>query len=183
MKAVNFKQLIKIIFAAVIMAFLLRTFVVDGFIVSGDSMSPSILEDDYIFIDRISYLFSEPKRGDIVVVQPRSSSAKIIKRVIGLPGERISVSDIDGNLHLKSDRRDAGIVLVEDYLNFPYMTPNVGISEIKLDPKEYFVLGDNRFISIDSRELGPVDRWDIKGKVFFLVRIKSLSVKFLNNLY
>ncbi len=174
MKNIKFKQLLQILFAVVITAVILRTFVIDSFIVEGDSMAPTILSGDYIFIDKISHHFKNFSRKDIIVVNPRSDVARIIKRIIGLPGERVEITN--DRVWIKSDRKDAGNTLSEEYLNLP-ATPAIGLSTIQLDPKEYFILGDNRYVSIDSRELGPVDEWDIEGRVFFVFRLRSLFVK------
>ncbi len=174
MKNIKFKQLLQILLAVGITAAILRTFVIDSFVVEGDSMSPTILSGDYIFIDRISHYFKNFSRGNIIVVNPRSDVARIIKRIIGLPGERVEIAN--EKVLIKNDRKDAGNMLSEEYLNLP-ATPAIGLSTIQLDPKEYFILGDNRYVSIDSRELGPVDEWDIKGRVFFILRLNPLSIK------
>lgn len=109
----------------------LRVFVVEGFFVNGDSMAPTILSGDYVFVNKLAYIFGEPERGDIVVARSRGGE-RLLKRVMGLPYEWF---DVDGK------------------------TTNV-------DPKEYFLVGDNREVSIDSRELGAIDDWDIAGRVF-----------------
>lgn len=117
--------------------FVLRVFVAEGFVVIGDSMSPAILSGDYVFVNKLAYLFSEPERGDVVVARSRTGE-KLLKRVMGLPNEWF---DIDGK------------------------TTNV-------DPKEYFLVGDNKEVSIDSRVLGSVDDWDVAGKVFGVISFK-----------
>ncbi len=137
-------------------------------------MAPTILNGDYIFIDKISHYFKNFSREDIIVVNPRSDVGRIIKRIIGLPGERVEIAN--DKVWIKSDRKDTGNAISETYLNLP-ATPAIGLSTIQLDPKEYFILGDNRYVSIDSRELGPVDEWDIEGRVFFVFRLRSLFVK------
>lgn len=154
----------------------LRTFFIDSFIVKGDSMAPTILNGDYAFVDKISYRFKKPNRENIIVVKPRQYSNSIIKRIIGLPGERIEITE-EGQIVIKNDRQDKGIILSETYLNL-LASPAVELRTIQLDPKEYFVIGDNRYISADSRELGPMDEWDIEGRVFLVVRLRPLSIKF-----
>ncbi len=166
------RQILHIILAVAITAVIARLFFVDSFIVKGDSMAPSVLDGDYVFTEKISSYFSQPKRGDIFVIQPRNIKERIIKRIIGLPGERIELAN--GAVLIKNERKDAGQPLNETYLSFPN-TPAIGLIAVSLDPKEYFVLGDNRYVSIDSRELGPVDEWNLKGRVFFSFRLKSLS--------
>lgn len=171
MKNIKFKQLLQILLAVGIAAVILRTFVIDSFIAEGDSMAPTILSGDYIFIDKISHHFKNFSHKDIIVVNPRSDVTRIIKRIIGLPGERVEIKN--DKVWIKSDRRDAGNAISETYLNFPD-TPVIGLSTIQLDPKEYFVMGDNRENSIDSRELGAVNKWDIKGRVFLVFRFWPL---------
>ncbi len=174
MKDVKIRQILELLFAIGITVLVLRTFAVDSFVVKGDSMSPTVLSGDWVFVDKISYRFRDPGREDIIVVKPRTQSSRIIKRIIGLPGERIEIAD--SKVQIKNDRQDVGKILQEAYLNLP-ATPTIGINSINLDPKEYFVLGDNRYASIDSRELGPIDAWSIEGRVFLIFRPSSLSLK------
>ena len=177
----------------------LRMFIVDSFEVKGDSMAPTILKGDYVYVDKVSHLFKKGdyifNRQDIVVAKARQQVGRIIKRIIGLPGERLEIAN-SGSILIKKDRKDKGKILTEDYsydfpippnsnldnntlniANIAAITPTIGLNAIQLDPKEYFILGDNRYVSIDSRELGPVDEWDIEGRVFFIFRPRSLFVK------
>jgi signal peptidase I len=175
MKDIKIRQIFQILLAVGITALILRLFFIDSFIVKGDSMAPAILSGDYVFIDKISRYFKNFGRQDIIIVKPRTgTSENIIKRIIGLPGERVEIAD--NKVFIKNSRQDAGNVLSENYLDL-VATPAIGITIIQLDPKEYFILGDNRYISIDSRELGPIDEWNIKGRVFLLFRSKSFSIK------
>lgn len=135
-------------------------------------MAPTILSGDYVFINKLAYLNNEPRRGDIVVAIPREQSFKIIKRIIVLPGERFSIEE--GQVIIKSDRLDEGKALEEDYLGDDILSP-AGETSSKLDPQEYFTLGDNADISIDSRELGFIDKWHIKGRAFGMFRFKSFK--------
>ena len=153
---------------AFIIAVVIRVFVVDAFSVSGDSMSPTINDKEYVIINRTAYLFGQPKRGDIIVTQPRNSYKKIIKRIAGIPGDRLEL--FGTNVVIKKDRDDMGkIVESTDFSEMnSYMKQNIGQEDTKVftvDPYEYFVLGDNRAVSIDSRRLGGIDAWSVKGKV------------------
>jgi len=150
-----------------LVAIIARVFFIDTFSVKGDSMSQTINDGDYVIINRLAYSFSEPKRGDIVVVRPRDSSKKILKRIIGLPGERI-VFEKD-KIVIKEDRDDSGKILKEEYIKGNSTKNNGEAFYEAIDPLEYFVLGDNRDVSIDSRQLGQVDKWSIKGKVIKIV--------------
>ena len=162
-----------VIFVSVV---LLRFFVIDSFIVRGDSMAPTILSGDYVLINKFAYRFdNEPQRGDLMVLAAPSTQQKhIIKRIIALPGERIVIEN--GAVRIKESRDQNGEVLQEEYLALPN-TPAIGITYINLDPQEYFVLGDNRQISIDSRVLGPINKWEIKGKVFLAFQLSGFKLK------
>jgi signal peptidase I len=168
------QKILSVIVVVFIITVLMRLFVFEGFVVKGDSMEPTIHSGDFVFINRLAYLRHEPKRGDIIVAVPRAMNIKVIKRVVGLPGERFSIEK--GKVVLRSERTDPGDILQEIYLNTPD-TPGVGITYTNIDPKEYFALGDNRAVSIDSRELGPIDLWDIKGKVIGTFSLKAFSYK------
>ena len=156
-------KILSVLIVAFLATVLIRTFVMEGFIVLGDSMEPAINSGDYVFINKLAFTRSEPQRGDIVVANPRGDNKKLIKRIIGLPGERVSIES--GKVVIRAGRLDEGEILAEAYLGRGQTSSTTGISLIKLDSKEYFALGDNRNVSIDSRELGPIDIWDIKGKV------------------
>ncbi|OHB05204.1 MAG: signal peptidase I [Candidatus Zambryskibacteria bacterium RIFCSPLOWO2_01_FULL_47_14] len=155
-------------------ALVVRTFVLEGFIVIGDSMEPAIRSGDYVFINKLAFTRREPQREEVIVASSRDGQ-RIIKRVIGLPGERITIEN--GRIIVRSARTDPGKELEEIYLNQGQTSSTTGISLIKLDPGEYFALGDNRNVSIDSRELGPIDKWDIKGKVIGSLNIIHFTYK------
>ncbi len=167
MKSLNIKQIFQVLLTIVITVVIIRTFFIDSFVVKGDSMAPTILSGDYVFVDKFSKYLKSFRRGDIIVVKPRSENLKIIKRIVGLPDERVEIAE--NKVWIKNDRKDIGAVLSEIYLNLQ-ATPSIGIGAIHLDIKEYFVLGDNRYASIDSRELGPVDEWNIEGRVFIVLK-------------
>lgn len=172
----NKSKIFSIFLVAFIGAAFIRTFVLEGFIVIGDSMEPTIHSGDYVFINKVAYWSSEPERGDIVVANSRAPrEEKVIKRIIGMPGERFAIEK--GAIVIRATRLEEGVILSEGYLT-ETSTPSVGITLIKLDPKEYFALGDNRAVSIDSRELGPIDIWDIKGEAFGAFNFKTFKFRF-----
>ena len=129
----------------------------------GQSMEPTLASGERVLTNRLIYKMTEPKRGDLVVFKPNGNenSHFYIKRVVGLPGERIQI--IDGFIYIN------GEVLIEK-IKFEKME-NAGIAEeeIKLGKDEYFVLGDNRNASEDSRnaEIGPIRMKDIESKAWF----------------
>jgi signal peptidase I len=141
-----------------------RYFLIQPFYVKGASMEPNFYDHEYLIIDEISYRFDEPKRGDIVVFRyPNDPRQYFIKRIVAIPGERIKVSG--GKVTLYNDENPDGKVLDESsYLGTIYTH---GEKEERLDTNEYFLLGDNRAASLDSRIFGAVPRSFIVGKVWF----------------
>ncbi|WP_058485547.1 signal peptidase I [Defluviitalea phaphyphila] len=146
---------IKDILIAIIIAIFIRQFVLAHTIIPTGSMIPTIQINDHIIVNKLYYLFNEPKRGDIVVFH---DDVDIIKRVIGLPGETIDLKD--GKVYINDKP------LEEDYLNGPMDTDIKGILEFpyKIPEGTYFVMGDNRNISQDSRYIGPIRREQIFAK-------------------
>ena len=127
--------------------------------VQGDSMSPTLRHDDYLLVRRFRHLKRKPARGNIVIVATPAQSQ--LKRIVGLPGERIAFAD--GMLFIDGAR------LTERYLRGLPSQLGLEESEFTLGSDEYFVLGDNRAHSSDSRHYGPVRRSHIEGKA--LIRI------------
>ena len=132
--------------------------------VSGSSMYPTFVSGDYILTDKVSYRFNLPKRGDIVVLKnPRNESQDFIKRIIALPGDNIKV--LGGRVYIND------LLLDELYLKPEIATePRTFLhegEEIKVGLNQYFIFGDNRNASSDSREWGPITKEEIIGKVFF----------------
>jgi len=155
-------EVLKIVIIALIIVVPIRYFLFQPFFVRGQSMQPSFQDGDYLIIDELSYRFSEIKRGDVVVFKyPNNPSHRYIKRIIGLPGESVEVKS--GSVMVYSE--DGKQVLDEkEYLSSDTKTP--GQTRVFLDENEYFVLGDNRGLSSDSRSWGALNREYIIGKVF-----------------
>lgn len=154
-----FLELVKLIVLAGITIGIVRYFLFKPFIVKGQSMEPSFAESDYLIIDEISYRFREPKRGEVVVFLSPVASDHYLKRIIGLPGERVKV---DGSkVIVYNDRFPQGAVVDELYLT----EETSGNISITLTENQFFVMGDNRDASYDSRRFGPVYREDIAGRV------------------
>ena len=152
---------IVIISAAIIIP--IRYFLIQPFYVKGASMEPNFFDHEYLIIDEISYRFNEPERGDIVVFRyPRDPSQFFIKRVVALPSETVEISD--GRVIIYNDEFPEGVILLEDYLDPSVVTLGKKRSQLNVD--EYFVLGDNRDASLDSRSFGPVRIREIVGKVW-----------------
>ena len=152
-------------FAAVTLLIVIpvRAYVAPPFIVSGDSMAPSFENGEYLIIDELSYLLRAPARGEVVVFRyPRDPSKFFIKRVIGRPGETVVIRN--GRVYIKNGQ-------TETTWDYPAIQtePMGGSGLYSLGPGQYFVLGDNRNMSLDSRAWGPVDEKLIRGRV--LVRL------------
>lgn len=147
------------------LALFIRFFIAAPYVVSGASMEPTFENWDYLIIDRISYDFSEPKRGDVVVFDlPQNESRALIKRVIGLPGDTVVISGPEPTVTITNAEHPEGLVLKESYLDPQNLGGFTG-THVTLEPDEYFVLGDNRRVSSDSRVWGVLPRRDIVGRV------------------
>lgn len=131
----------------------------------GDSMSPILTNGDVTLVNRIVYDATAPKRGDIIVFKPNGNenSHYYIKRIIGLPGETVQIKD--GKIYID------GEVLKEEYGKNEISDPGIASEEIQLEGNEYFVLGDDRQNSEDSRmaDVGNVKRSYIYGKAWFVI--------------
>lgn len=155
-------EILKIVIIALLIVIPIRYFLFQPFFVRGPSMEPSFANGDYLIIDELSYRFSAPQRGDVIVFKyPYNPSQRFIKRIIGLPGETVEIKN--GKVIIYSSQ--GGRILDEsEYLSSNTQTP--GEVRITLGNDEYFVLGDNRSVSADSRSWGPLKREYIIGKVF-----------------
>lgn len=157
------------IMGVVFLAYIIANYTVKRTVVYEDSMSPTLVEDDHILINKFSYRFSEPKRFDVIVFikTDKEHSYYNIKRIIGLPGEKIQITDKG---ILINDEKLEEIIETEDMQNY-----GLGRDPIYLDENEYFVLGDNRNSSEDSRfaNVGNVLRDDILGKAW--IRINDFN--------
>jgi signal peptidase I len=156
-----FTELLKFALIAAVIVIPIRMFVAQPFIVSGASMDPTFSTGQYLIIDELSYHFEEPKRGEVVIFRyPRDPSQFFIKRVIGLPGETVHIRN---NQVSVTAANGTEIDLSESYVK------NIGNGNMitkKLGEDEYFVMGDNRPESSDSRTWGALPRENIVGRAF-----------------
>ncbi len=163
----HFWEVMKVVVIALLIVIPIRIFLFQPFIVRGSSMEPSFHESDYLIVDQLSYRFRDPERGEVVVFQyPHDPFKRHIKRIIGLPGEELVVQE--EKILITIDGEET--VLSEDYLPRPIP---MGREEVSLGEGEYFVMGDNRGASFDSRNWGPLPEENIVGKV--LIRISPFS--------
>ena len=154
---------LKIFIIALAVIIPIRFYLFQPFIVTGQSMLPNFKDGQYLIIDEISYRFTEPQRGEVAVIRsPSDNSQFFIKRIIGLPGETLNIAE--GKVTVKNSERPLGFVLDEDYLT--ENLPTLGNVSVTLGEREYFVLGDNRIASSDSRVFGPILEETIVGRVF-----------------
>jgi signal peptidase I len=166
-------DLVKVFLISAVIILPIRYFVAQPFIVSGASMEPNFHTGEYLIINELAYHLHNPERGDIIVFKyPKDNTQYFIKRVVGLPGETVSIQD--NKVIVTNKDNPKGFVLDETYLPNTTLTLPVGAdSSLTLGPDEYYVLGDNRIASSDSRFWGPVPRNDIVGKV--LIRAFPLN--------
>lgn len=148
-----------VITAAIVLP--VRYFIAQPFIVSGASMEPNFYEHEYLIVDELSYLFRSPQRGEVVIFRfPENPSMFFIKRIIGLPGETIDI--VNGKITITNKQGQS------QTLNEPYALgfTTTEINHTTLAADEYFVVGDHREVSYDSRRWGPVKINLIRGRAW-----------------
>lgn len=152
----------------VVLTWFILTFVGQRTVVDGRSMNATLNDKDNLIVEKLSYRFSDPERFDIIVFPPYDTKEYYIKRIIGLPGETVQI-DGEGNIYIN------GELLEEDYGLETIKNPGRAIEPVTLGEDEYFVLGDNRNNSVDSRDsrVGNIKRDAIIGRAW--VRIWPLS--------
>jgi len=155
-------EIIRFALIALIIVIPIRMFIAQPFIVSGASMDDTFHSGDYLIVDQVSYHFNQPKRSDIVIFRyPEDPSKFFIKRVIGVPGDTLS---IDGNvITITNEANPEGAALNEPYIKS--MTTSTRLTTT-LAEQEYFVMGDNRDQSSDSRVWGVLNEDEIIGRAF-----------------
>lgn len=157
-------ELVKIVVISLAIILPVRYFLIQPFYVKGSSMEPNFEDGEYLIINEISYRLHRPQRGDVIVFRyPGDSSQYYIKRIIGLPGETVEINNNRVIIYNKDFPK--GIEINESgYINAPFETP--GDVKITLAEDQYFVLGDNRTASSDSRSWGGLPRRDIIGRAW-----------------
>jgi len=149
---------LEVILVAFIPLFVSYQFLARPFLVQGASMEPNFQNGNYLVVDIISYKFGSPERGDVVVFHyPGNRALYYIKRVVGLPGDRVTF--LDGKILIN------GEAIKEEYLPSYVETDAFTSADFELEEGQYFVLGDNRSASFDSRSWGPLEKSDIVGVV------------------
>ncbi len=148
------REVIEVILLVVVISVAIRLSI-DTRFVEGDSMEPSLPPSQLVMVNKLAYLFGSPQRGDVIVLYfPLDTTKQFIKRIIGVPGDTISLTP-------------SGVSVNGHPLSEPYITKeqNNQVGTITLGPNQYWVMGDHREVSCDSRSWGPLPRSDIIGKV------------------
>lgn len=155
-------EITKIVIIALLIVIPIRYFIFQPFFVKGQSMEPNFENGNYLIIDEISYRFQDPQRGEVVVFKyPNDPSQRYIKRIIGLPGETVEIKEGKVIIYYQQESQTLD---ESSYLSLS--VPTAGNFLVKLAENEYFVLGDNRTVSSDSRRWGPLNKENIIGRVF-----------------
>ena len=163
-------ELVKIVAICASFLIVVRWFLFQPFIVKGSSMEPNFYNDEYLIIYELSYhfpkvfkVFSEDNRGRVLIVHPPTDPKEFyIKRLIGLPGERVRI--YDGRVTIYNDTHPDGLMLDESYLPYGLQTFPGNSEEVTLGLDEIYVLGDNRGASLDSRRIGPIPVKNVIGE-------------------
>jgi signal peptidase I len=158
----DFLQGIVVFLAILVMIYL---FIMSPQEINGQSMDPTFHNGEYILTNKVEYKISDPKRGDVVIFKsPRNKDIDYIKRIIGLPGESIRLSN--STFYINNKKLDESLYLSPDIKTYggSYLSEN---TDITVPPGKYFVCGDNRMHSSDSREFGPIAKGDFIGKALF----------------
>jgi signal peptidase I len=156
------KEIIYFILTVIIIVVPIRTFIAQPFVVSGDSMLPTFHTGEYLIVDQITYKFSEPERGDVIIFKfPNDHKRFFIKRIIGLPGETVELTGQD--ITIINEENPEGFTLSEPHI---VLQKDNAPSQITLGEEEYFAIGDNRTASFDSRAWGSLKKDLIIGRAF-----------------
>ncbi len=155
-------EIIQFSIIAILIVVPIRMFIAQPFIVSGDSMIDTFQSGEYLIVDQVTYYMSEPARGDVIIFRyPRDPSKFFIKRIIGIPGDTIKIED--AQVTVINEENPDGVLLDEPYVRS--MEP-ASLQEETLGDREYFVMGDNRDHSSDSRSWGVLQKDRIIGRAY-----------------
>ena len=171
-------ETIQIFLIALAIVIPIRYFLFQPFFVHGASMEPNFTSGEYLLIDEISYRFREPKRGEVIIFRPpnnQNPTSFFIKRIIGLPGETIEINQ--EGIKIYNFQSPGGKILEEPYIK----SSTDGNTKVSLKTDEYFVLGDNREHSSDSRNWGPISKKNIIGRAWISVLLSSKGIRFLSS--
>jgi signal peptidase I len=161
------REYIEAIALALLLALLIRTFVVQAFRIPSGSMIPTLLVGDQILVDKVAFRFRKPQRGEVIVFKyPGDETRDFIKRIIGLPGEKLEVRNRKVFINDK-EMQDGAFAYHEIFDNFR-IPPRDDFGPVSVPDKHYFVMGDNRENSQDSRFWGFLEEEKIIGRAFII---------------
>lgn len=177
-----FWEVVEVVLIAVVTVLCIRTFLMQPFLVDGASMEPNFSTGNYLIIDEVTYKLRAPERGEVVVFRyPNDPSVYYIKRIVGLPGERIAVKN--GEVTIFNTDHPQGFKPDQSYLGVNSLT--TGNLDVTLENNDYFVMGDNRNFSYDSRLWGPLPKSNIIGivrlRLFPIASAKAFDYSTINN--
>lgn len=160
----------KVVIIALVIVAPLRLYVFQPFLVRGDSMEPNYHTGDYLIVDQLSYRFRSPERGEVVVLKfPLDPSQRFIKRIVGLPGETVEVKDGKVVVYGEEEENGRDAIVLDESIYLPSDLSTPGSVRVDLREQEYFVLGDNRPFSSDSRKWGILEKDLIVGRALWSV--------------
>lgn len=160
-------EIAKVLLISLAIVLPIRYFIAQPFIVRGASMEPNFENSEYLVVDEATYYFRSPQRGEVIVFRyPRDPRQFFIKRIVGLPGERVEIKE--GRVKIFNADYPEGFTWEEPYLDPPNRPTHPDI-KITLEEGEYVVLGDNRDFSSDSRVWGGLEKKFIVGRALFRV--------------
>lgn len=164
-------EFVKFIALVAVIVLPIRIFIAQPFVVSGESMFPTFTDGDYLIVDEISYTLKGAHRGDVVIFRyPNDPKRFFIKRIIGMPNEKIEITN--GAVKIYNSENTEGFILNEPYINESFDTTETYITK----SDEYFVMGDNRNRSSDSRMWGVLPKKLIMGRAYLrLLPVKELD--------
>jgi len=152
----------------IVLVLVIRYVIISPFEVKGESMEPNFHSEDLLIVDKLSYRFQDPQRGDVIVlIPPPDTKQYYVKRIVGLPGE--SIRFLNGKVVIVNDEHPEGMTLTEAYLPTTLATYGSTTEAISIPAGSYFVLGDNREHSNDSRAWGALPATNIVGRAWVVL--------------
>ncbi len=170
----HLREWLQVIVIALVISLPIRFFIAEPFVVNGASMDPTFATGQFLIVDRLTYRFGDPKRGDVVVFRyPSNPKVYFIKRIIGLPGETVSIKN--GSVTISNTEYPSGLKLDETYIDNSHSSHET--SNTVIPEGHYFVMGDNRSQSSDSRVWGTLDKKLLAGRpIVRLLPVNTLSI-------
>jgi signal peptidase I len=168
-------EVLQIVVLAIVIVIPFRIYIAQPFLVSGPSMDDTFKDGQYLIVDQITYRERNPERGEVVIFKyPLDTKKYFIKRIIGLPNEKVQI--VKNQVKIFNQANPDGLSLTEPYIKVNELNLERPDALVTLGPDEYFVMGDNRLVSSDSRIWGPVKRELITGRPFLrLLPLKTIG--------